>query len=253
MKVRGIVIGILLLSLSAFGRTRPFDIQLSYGGWSLSPFRSLVERECENLIRNEFDKMIGAAIPNVLLSPFLSSLDLSSSGRYFSLALWHRFGGSRFAAGVRGDYFYFRVPYSLSVQESIELPGIPLAAMDGHGRGAIRLNGLAVSLLGRWTALSTRRADVSLQAGLMMLPFRGRIDLDHTISVETPLGDLHYSGSFEHTFDEVRALGLDVPSLILSPSLGLEARCRLSAQAGIFVGASLSQGTFYSGGLVFSF
>lgn len=253
MKVRGIVIGVLLLSLSAFGRTRPFDIQMSCGGWSLSPFRSLVERECENLIRNEFVKLIGAAIPEVLLSPFLSSLDLSSSGRFFSLALWYRSGESRLAAGVRGDYFNFRVPYSLSVHESLELPGIPLAAMDGQGRGVIRLNGLAVSLLGRWTALSSRHADVSLQAGLMMLPFQGRIDLDHKISLETPLGDLRYSGSFERTLAEVRALGLDVPSLLLSPSLGLDARYRLSAQAGIFINATLAQGTFYSGGLVFSF
>lgn len=253
MKVRGIAIGIFLLSSAAFGQTRSFDIQLSYGGWTLSPFRTVVERECEDLIRNEFDKLAGSAIPEVFLSPFLSNVDISSSGHFFSLALWYRFGQSRFSAGVRGDYFAFRLPYSLSVEESLKIPGFPPATLKGQGRGTVRLDGLAVSFLGRWTPLSTRRLNLSLQAGLLLLPFQGEILLDQTTALQTPLGDLLFSGRFDHTFDQVRELGLDVPSLIVSPTLGIELHYRLAAEAGIFINVTAAQGTFYAGGLFFSF
>jgi hypothetical protein len=253
MKVRGIAIGIFLLSGAAFGQTRSFDIQLSYGGWTLSPFRTIVERECEDLIRNEFSKLVGSAISEVLLSPVLSNLDLSSSGHFFSLALWYRIGRSRFSAGVRGDYFNFRVPYSLSVEESLEILGYPLVTLKGEGRGTVRLNGLAVSFLGRWTTLSTRRVDLSLQTGLLLLPFQGEIFLDQTTALSTPLGDFRYSGSFDHTFVEVRELGLDVPSLIVSPTFGIEFRYRFTAEAGIFINTTTAQGAFFAGGLFFSF
>ena len=253
MKVRGIAIGIFLLSGAAFGQTRSFDIQLSYGGWTLSPFRTIVERECEDLIRNEFSKLVGSAISEVLLSPVLSNLDLSSSGHFFSLALWYRIGRSRFSAGVRGDYFNFRVPYSLSVEESLEILGYPLVTLKGEGRGTVRLNGLAVSFLGRWTPLSTRRVDLSLQTGLLLLPFQGEIFLDQTTALSTPLGDFRYSGSFDHTFVEVRELGLDVPSLIVSPTFGIEFRYRFTAEAGIFINTTTAQGAFFAGGLFFSF
>ena len=253
MKVRGIAIGIFLLSGAAFGQAHSFDIQLSYGGWTLSPFRTIVERECEDLIRNEFSKLVGSAISEVLLSPVLSNVDLSSSGHFFSLALWYRIGRSRFSAGVRGDYFNFRVPYSLSVEESLEILGYPLATLKGEGRGTVRLNGLAVSFLGRWTPLSTRRVDLSLQTGLLLLPFQGEIFLDQTTALSTPLGDFRYSGSFDHTFVEVRELGLDVPSLIVSPTFGIEFRYRFTAEAGIFINTTTAQGAFFAGGLFFSF
>jgi len=253
MKVRGIAVGIVLLSSAAFGRTRPFDIQLSYGGWTLSPFRTMVERECEQLIRNEFSKLAGSVVPETLLAPFLSSVDISSSGHFFSLALWYRLGQSRFSVGLRGDHFDFRLPYFLSVQESLEIPGFPLARLEGQGQGAVRLNGLAVSLLGRWTPLSTRRLDLSLDAGLLRLPFQGKISLELTSALQTPLGNFSFSGTFENTIDEVRRLGLDAPSFIVSPTLGIGLQYRLAAGAGIYLHVTAAQGTFYGGGLFISF
>jgi len=153
MKVREIAIAIVLLSHAAVGQIRSFEIQASCGGWTLSPFQTIVEKECEDLIRNEFNKLAGSAIPDVFLSPFLSNLDISSSGHVFSLALSYRFGQSRFSAGVRGDCFVFRLPYVLSVEESLEIPGFRLVTVQGQGLGRVRLNGLAILLFGRWTPL----------------------------------------------------------------------------------------------------
>jgi len=253
MKTRRIAIGIFLLAGAVYGQSRPFDIQVSFGGWSLSPFRSIVERECERLIKNEFSKLVESAIPNDLLTPLLSSVDLSSSGHFFSLAASYRFGEGRFSVGLRGDYFDFRVPYSLSVNESLEIWGFPLAALEGQGQGTVRLSGLAVSVLGRWTPLMTKRVDLSLQAGLMMLPFQGKILLDLTAALKTALGDLQFSGSFDDTFDEIRELGLDLPSVIFSPTFGIEFRYRFLPDAGFYLNATAAQGSFLSGGLFFSF
>lgn len=238
---------------SVLGQTKRFDIQLSYGGWSLSPFRSVVERECERLIKSEFNKLVESTIPNDLLTPLLSNIDLSSSGSVFSLAAWYRFGESRLSAGLRGDYFAFRVPYSLSVNESLEIWGLPIVALEGRGNGEVHLDGIAVSVLGRWTPLMTKRVDLSLQAGLMMLPFQGKILLDLTAALKTVLGDLQFSGSFDDTFDEIRDLGLDLPSVIFSPTLGIEFRYRFLPDAGFFLNATVAQGSFFSGGLFYSF
>ncbi|MDP2916078.1 MAG: hypothetical protein Q8O91_11585, partial [Candidatus Aminicenantes bacterium] len=67
--MRGFFLLFLSCMGSVLGQTKRFDIQLSYGGWSLSPFRSVVERECERLIKSEFNKLVESTIPNDLLTP----------------------------------------------------------------------------------------------------------------------------------------------------------------------------------------
>ena len=253
MKAIRTALGVFLLAGAVVGQTRPFDVELSYGGWTLSPFRTVVERECERVIRDQLDRLISSAIPDLLVSPYLSDIDLPSSGRFFSLAIWYRFGESRFSAGLRGDYFNFKLPYSVAVSESFEFLGFPLARLDVQGRGSVRLDGLALSLLGRWTPLRTRRLDLSLQAGLMMLPFQGELSMEQTTTLITPIGDLRLSGKIGHDFDEIRALGLDLPSYIYSPTLGIELRWRIAPEVGLHFNATAAQGTFYAGGLFFSF
>jgi hypothetical protein len=256
MKAKGIAAAILagaILAGPAAGQSRALDFQVAFGGWSLSPFVSPIERECERLIRNEFDGVVGSVLPGILLSSSLAGVDLSSSGHFFSLAAWYRLGESRFSAGVRGDYFDFRVPYALSADETVSLLGFPLVSLTGRARGSVHLSGIALSLLGRWTPLSTSRAELSLQAGLMVLPFEGDILSDLSATVRTPIGDLPVSGRFQQTIDAVRSLGVDAPSLILAPSLGLEFRYRFAPRLGLFLNATSSQGSFLSGGLFFSF
>jgi len=255
VKTKWIATGILasaILAGPAFGQSRPFDFQVAFGAWSLSPFVSPVEKECERLIRNEFDGLVGSVFPGILLSSSLAKLDLSSSGHFFSLAMWHRFGESRFSAGLRGDYFDFRVPFALSADETVSFLGFPLVALEGQAQGTVRLNGIAISLQGRWTPLSTSRVELSLQAGVMVLPFEGEITSNLTGTLRTLIGDLPLSGRFDHTIDEVRNLGVDVLSLILSPSLGIEFRYRFAPRLGLFINATAAQGSFLSGGLFFS-
>jgi len=253
MKTITAIVGVFLLVGAVSGQTRPFEIQVSYGGWTLSPFRTIVERECELAIRDELDKLVGSAIPDLLVSPYLSDIDLPSSGHFMSLAIWYRFGRSRLSAGLRGDYFNFKLPFTVAVSESLEVFGFPLAGLDVRSLGSIRLDGLALSLLGRWTPLLTRRMELSLQAGLMMLPFQGELSMNQTTTLSTPLGDIKFSGTVGHDFDEIRNLGLDLPATIYSPTLGIEFRFRIVPEVGLHLNATAAQGTFYSGGLFFSF
>jgi hypothetical protein len=251
--MKGFFLVFLSSTVLAAGQTRPFDVRVAFGGWTLSPFQTLIERECERLIKSEFESSVGSSVAGVILSPFLSNVDLSSSGHFFSLAMWYRLGGGRFSTGLRGDYFDFRVPYSVSAQESLAILGLPLATLDGRGTGTVRFSGLAVSLLGRWTPLSTRRADLSIQGGLMMLPFQGKVSLDQTTALKTAVGDIQVSGKLDQTFEMVRDLGLDLPSVLFSPVLGIELGYRLTEDVGLFLNAISAQGSFLSGGLFFFF
>ena len=94
--------------------------------------------------------------------------------------------------------------------------------------------------------------ELSLQAGLMALPFQGDISMDQTAVVTTPAGDLKFSGTLNQTIDEIRSLGLDVPSWIFSPVLGIDVRFRIAPKLALFLDATVSQGSFVSGGLAFS-
>jgi hypothetical protein len=255
VKARGIPILVLVLALAgaALGQSRSFDIQVSAGGWSLSPFRPLVETECERLIRSGFSGVVGAALSEIFLTPLASDVNLSSSsGHFFSAAVWCRFEGSPWSAGVEADYFDFRVPYSVSAATTLNVLGFPLASVRGGGQGTTHLRGLALSLLGRWTPLSAGPVALSLQAGVMALPFEGDILLDQTTVVTTTSGDLRFSGTLNQTIDDVRALGFDLPSLIFAPVLGIDLRLRLAPRLALFFDAAVSQGSFLSGGLAFS-
>jgi len=77
--------------------------------------------------------------------------------------------------------------------------------------------------------------------------------MDQTTTLSTPLGDLKFSGKIGHDFDEMRDLGLELPSTIYSPTLGIEFRWRIAPEVGLHLNATAAQGTFYSGGLFFSF
>jgi len=51
----------------------------------------------------------------------------------------------------------------------------------------------------------------------------------------------------------MRDLGLELPTAIYSPTLGIEFRWRIVPEVGLHFNATAAQGTFYSGGLFFSF
>ena len=255
MKAKRILAGLSLLALTAtaFGESRRFDVQVAFGGWSLSPFRSIVERECERIIKREFSSLVETVIPAELLTPLLSSVELSSSGTAFSLTAAYRFGDGRFAAGVRGDYFDFGVPFTLSVAESIEILGWQLVSLEGRGSGTVDLGGFALSAFGRWTPVLTPSVELSFHAGLMMLPFQGKIVFDLSAVMKTALGDLRYAGKFDDDFDQIRELGLDIPEFIFSPMAGIEFRYRFSQDIGFCLDATAAQGSFLSAGLFFVF
>jgi hypothetical protein len=257
MKTRGVPILILILVLvsagAAWSQTGPFDIQVSAGGWSLSPFRPLVETECERLIRNGFSGSVGSVLALISLTPLDAAVNLgTSSGYFFGGTLWYRFENRSWAVGLEADYFDFRVPYTVAAATTVDVLGIPLATVRGNGQGTTSLRGVALSFLGRWTLLSAGPVELSIRGGLMAMPFQGDFALNQTTVVTTAIGDIRLPATINQTIDDIRALGFDIPSLILAPVLGIDVRVRIAPRLALVLGAQAAQGTFFSGGLVFT-
>jgi len=229
------------------------EIRIGGGGWTLAPFHPLIESRSKEAVQAEFNAFLEAALPQGMLSPVRADIDLASSGGSLFAELWLPLGRGRFALGVRGDVFRFRIPFTASASETIQLIGFPLAELNGTAAGTVRLEGLGLSLLGRWTVVSAGSFEVGLRAGISVLPFRGRLSADGILQARTILGNFTYAGGLEGTMAEIREGGADVPSLVLAPAAGLETAFRLDRRWRIFAALTVSHGTFYSAGLSGSF
>ena len=225
-----------------------FDLQLSYGRWTLSPYTSLVERESENLIKRELTRLVDSILPQDVFSTF-EDINLSSSGEMVSCSLWYRF--NRFSLGLKGDYFEFDMPFTLSAEQSITFLDIELANVRTEGRGEVRLSALMVSLLARWEVLALSRFSLFVQGGLSALPYDGEVYLDQHTVIGTPLGDLEYSGDLSETIDNIRSWDEDIPSVLWAPVFGISGRYLVYRGLGVFLDVGFSQGTVVAAGLSF--
>jgi hypothetical protein len=255
MHGKGIVVGILAAGMVVAGasmaRAGALEIRVGVGGWTLSPFHSTVEARCEEVIRSEFFELLNSIFPESFLSPIRTNVGFSSSGTFFSAEFWIPLPRSRFALGLRGDLIDFRAPFTASAKETLDILGFPIADLSGSARGTVALKGLGLSLLGRWTAVASRRVDLSLRAGLSAFPFQGRVRMDLEASAATILGDLNYQGRLDRTIAVIRESNDAVPSWIVAPMLGLDGGVRITPRTGVFANLSLSQGTFFSVGFFF--
>jgi len=229
------------------------EVRIGFGGWTLSPFHPLIESRCEEIVQGEFNEYLDSVLPEWMLSPVRAAIDLTSSGRSLYAEIWVPLGQSRFALGARGDVFRFRIPFTASASETIQIVGFPVAELHGTAAGTVELDGLGISLLGRWKAVSSRLFDLALRAGVSGFPFRGRVSMDLALLAQTPLGDYTYSGRLDQTIAEIRKSNDDVPALIIAPVAGLEIGFHLDRRWSLHANVSVSHGTFYSAGLSASF
>lgn len=231
----------------------PVEVRFGFGGWTLEPLRSTIETRSEEMIEDEFFKLLNSILPSWVLTPVRTEIDSTSSGRSFHGEVWIPLGPGRFALGFRGDAFDFRIPFNASAFESIQVIGWPLADLSARGAGTVTLKGLGLSLLGRWAAVDLPKFTLAVRAGLAAFPFRGRIEMDQTLSAETILGDFNFSGRLAETIAEIREENEDVPSWIFAPVAGLELAWRLDSRLSLFACVSVSHGTFYSAGISVAF
>jgi len=229
--------------------TAAVEVRVGFGGWTLAPFHTLIESRCEETVQNEFNAYLDSVLPEWMLSPVRAEISLTSSGRTLYAEIWVPLGRSRFAVGARGDVFRFRIPFTASASETVQIIGLPIAELHGTADGTVELEGVGVSLMGRWRAVSSRRFDLALRAGVSGFPFRGRVATSLALVARTPLGDYAYSDFLDRTIAEVRESGADVPAFLIAPLAGLEIGFRLARNFGLFANVTVSHGTFYSAGI----
>jgi hypothetical protein len=247
----------LLIALSvppASGQDRKTVIEAAYSGWTLAPFHPFLERRTETAAREAFRDALGSTILGSILSPLSTAADFGgSSGRSFTAAVWKRLGPSRFSIGLRADMFEFRLPYSISVRETVSILGVPLAEIEGRSAGAVRVRGIGGSVLGRWAAIESGRVELALEAGLTLFPYEGTIDQDIQATLRTTLGDATLSGPYDMTIAEARRWTERIPRAVLSPTAAIAGRLWLSRNLGLTASLAASQGVFVSGGLCCGF
>ena len=245
----GILGSALLMSAAIPASAQRIEFRLSFGGWTLAPLHTAIETECEEIIQNEFFSLLDSILPESTLSPVRTDVSLSSSGTFLSGEIWIPIGRSPFAAGLRGDLFSFHIPFSAAARETIDLFGVPVAELTGRGIGTVDLAGFGLSLLGRWTAVSSPKWEISLHAGISALPFRGRIGMDQILSVSSILGDYQFSGRLDQTIAEIREVEEDIPTVIIAPAAGFDVRYRIGGNAGLSLNLTVSQGTYIAAGV----
>lgn len=241
------------LSLGPVPAEAAVEVRVGFGVWTLEPLRSTIESRCEKMIESEFFKLLNSVLPEWVLTPVQTTIDSSSSGRAFFAEVWLPVGRSRFAVGLRGDFFDFKIPYTASAAETIQIFGVPLAELSARGAGTVNLGGFGISLLGRWKAIAGRRFELALRAGGSAYPFRGTIEMDQTLLAETLLGDLSFSGRLDESIAAIRGDSDDVPAWIFAPAAGLDIGYRLDARLRLFASASVSHGTLLAAGISASF
>ena len=225
-----------------------FDIQLSYGLWSASPFGSLLERETENMIKNELERLMNSVLPPSAFST-LEDVSLSSSGHLVSLSLWYKF--KQFSLGIRGDYYKYKLPYTINLEQSISFLDYELVRVRTEGGGTVNLNSVMFSVLARWEVLHSSRFRLHVHGGLTVIPYDGDMSLDQTTTVQTPVGDVSYSGAFSETVKNIRTWDEDIPKLLFAPTFGLSTEYDLHPRIAVFLGLAFAEGTVLSAGLNF--
>lgn len=244
---KNILTGLLLLFfMTVPARAEKVEFHLAYGGWSFSPFGTLVEREAENLIKDELTRLVDSLLPSDMFSTF-ESIDISSSGQMVSLTLWYNLG--RFSLGLESDYFKFNLPFTISAEQSVNFLNTELLGIRTEGSGELRLSSVMFSFLTRWAVWRSPRFKLYLRGGLNLMPFDGEINLDQRTTIATPLGVSEYNGSLSETVKNIRGWDEDIPSLLFAPSFGVNFQYNPLPRLGVFVGLAVHEGLYIAAGL----
>lgn len=248
MKTKKIIAasGLIFFCLTIPCIAQKVEFQLSYGGWSFSPFATLVEREAENLIKDELTRVVDTVFAPDVFSTF-ESIDISSSGRIAALTMWVNW--ERFSLGLESDYFEFSLPFTISAEQSVSFFATELLNVQTDGHGEVHLHSVMFSFLTRWAVVSSPRYKLFLRGGLNLMPFDGEISFDQRTVVATPLGNAEYSGAYSETIKNIRGWDEDIPALLFAPSFGINFQYNPIPRLGVFAGVAIHQGWYVSAGL----
>ena len=230
-----------------------FEFQLSYGRWSLSPFTTILEKESENLVKEGLKQLVDPLLPRYTQSIIQSNIDFSSSGQSVSMNFWYNFKSNRFSLGFKGNYINFSLPYMMLSQQTIDFLNFTLVKLDLQGDGEVNLRSGTLSLLGRWAPVSGSVFKWWFYGGVILYFYEGDVSIQQKIVLDTPIGDLSYAGSFDHTIEEMRKISEDIPASFFSPEFGTQVQYAFHRHLGLYIDISVSQGSFFSGGIYLTF
>ncbi len=230
-----------------------YEIQISYGRWSLSPFTTLLEKESENLVKEGLEQLVDPVLPKYIQVIIQSDIDFSSSGQFVSLNFWYNFKNTRCSLGLKGELIDFSLPYTMFYEQTVDFQDYNLAKLEVQADGEVGLRSGTLSLLGRWAPISGPAFKWWFYGGMTLFFYEGEVENRQNIKLETLIGDVNYSGAFDNSIDDLRKLSGDIPEVLFSPAVGTQVQFRFHKYLGLNLDAFLSQGSFFSGGIYLIF
>jgi hypothetical protein len=233
---------LFFLLATAPAHTGGIGISLSYGGWTLTPFTPLVEKESEAMIRSEFSNLMDPILPPYILFDNRIDADFSdSSGHFLSCRLWMDIS-SKFSLGIQGDLIHFRMPYRLYAEQEFTFDQFVLARQTTEGNGSLVIKSAILSLSLGFKLIRLKNLDIFLTGGVSVMPFEGEFELTGQVTYTTIVGSLTFEEEERTDIDQLRTMVSDIPSVIIAPTAGVTFYYRLFNSGGITLSTNLSHG-----------
>ncbi len=224
------------------------DVLLSYGAWSMSPFTSTVEAQCEQIVEAVVKERVGRELPGFITTTFEQNVDLTSAGQFVGVEVARTISGDRFRVGGSITYVELDLPYTLDARQSLSLGRFELADAVTTGTGTVHIKAIDLALLAGWNICRTDRLLITIGSGINILPVEGTIGIDNQTTISTRLGSRSFESAGVESIDELRSESDAISSILVTPLASVTAQVRAFRHGGLVFRALLSQGTFLSGG-----
>lgn len=245
---------ITLLSMTIPGpAVQKWELTLSAGPWTAWPLTTRIENECRRMIEHQMETLLKWAIPVLLIQNDREDITYNSHGLAISLALTRHLGSSPWSISLQGTSLQLDLPYTLDYIQRLELRGITLAQVDTRASGRARLRTFDSALKLHYRFFKTGRFHAETAAGLHLMALRGDVSITGQSALTSVIGDENLSFDESADMAELRDEGLEIPGLLIYPSISLSAGWRFWKGLGLSTRLTLSQGLFLSLGLTMGF
>ncbi len=243
----------ILLTILPVSASQKWELALSGATWTAWPITPLVEHECRNMIEHVLDQLLGWTVPVLLIQNNREDIRFDSHGLTFGLALTRHFAATPWSVGLEATWLHLDLPYTLDYNQQLNVRGLTLIRADTQASGLARIRSIDGALGLHYRLLRHGRFSLVSSAGIHLMILDGDITLSGQSDINSILGDEILTFDEATTMEELRELGLNLPRLLIYPSVSLRAGWRFWSSLSLTTRLTLSQGLFLSLGLAAEF
>lgn len=226
-----------------------WELSLSAAPWTAWPFTTIIEKESRSIIEYKLDKLLEFAAPVIYFQSDHERIAFESNGLALSLTLARQLGNTPWSISIEGSALHLDLPYTLDYAQRLEASGITIAQVNTLASGLARIRSFDGALGIHYRFFKRAKFHAKAAAGLHFMAMRGDISIRGESLLTTLLGDATVPFNETETMAELRSEGLDIPKLLVYPSVSLSAGWNFWKSMGLSSRLTFSQGLFLSIGL----